>query len=286
MILEKTVVINDLETRYLSGGPDDAPTVVFLHDGAWGASSDVTWGGVLPLAAEGFRVVAPDLLGFGGSAKAIRLDQSPFGFRLRHVFALLDHLGVAGPVHLVGNSFGGSLALRALTDPSLRDRIASVATISGTGGPWRTEAAAQLGPFDGTEADARRIVDLLCDDFDGIDAQVAARSRWAAAPGHFGCMMAIHQPVPEPLQGPRPADPYPGSLAGVETPVLLFECTEDPLVEAGWTAHLRALLPEAHVVELPRRHAPNISHPAQMWAALAEFLTRVAPSEAVRLAAR
>ena len=107
MIPEQTVVINDLETRYLSGGPDDAPTVVFLHDGAWGASSDVTWGAVLPLAAERFRVVAPDLLGFGGSAKSIRCDQPPFGFRLRHVFALLDHLGVAGPVHLVGNSFGG-----------------------------------------------------------------------------------------------------------------------------------------------------------------------------------
>ncbi len=285
MILEQTVVINDLETRYLSGGPDDSPTVVFLHDGAWGASSDVTWGAVLPLAAEGFRVIAPDLLGFGGSAKSIRFDQSPFGFRLRHVFALLDHLGVAGPVHLVGNSFGGSLALRALTDPSLRDRIASVATISGTGGPWRTEAAAQLGPFDGTEADTRSIVELLCDDFDGIDAQVAARHRWAAAPGHFVSMMAIHQPVPEPLRPPRPADPYPGALAGVETPVLLFECTEDPLVEAGWTAHLAALLPEAQVVTLPRKHAPNISHPEQTWEALAGFLAQV-PSEAVRLAAR
>ena len=287
MILEQTVVINDLETRYLSGGPDDAPTVVFLHDGAWGASSDVTWGAVLPLAAERFRVIAPDLLGFGGSAKSIRFDQSPFGFRLRHVFALLDHLGVAGPVHLVGNSFGGSLALRALTDPSLRDRIASVATISGTGGPWRTEAAAQLGPFDGTEADTRSIVELLCDDFDGIDAQVAARHRWAAAPGHFVSMMAIHQPVPEPLQAAAAGGPLPRrSLAGVETPVLLFECTEDPLVEAGWTAHLAALLPEAQVVDATAASTLRTSAiPSRRGMRWPSSWPQV-PSEAVRLAAR
>ena len=82
MIKTDTVLVNDLETRYLEGGSRDNPTIVFVHDGGWGASSDVTWGDVLPLAAENFYVLAVDLLGFGGSAKSVRLDDSPFGFRV------------------------------------------------------------------------------------------------------------------------------------------------------------------------------------------------------------
>lgn len=276
MIQTETVVVNDLETRYLHGGPEGAPVVVFLHDGAWGASADVTWSGVLPLAAERFRVIAPDLLGFGGSAKAIRLDQAPFGFRLRHVLALLDQLGITEPVHLVGSSFGGSVALRGLTDPALRARIASATTISGTGGPWRTEAGAALGPFDGTEADVRRIVGLLVDDYAGIDDQVRERYRWAVVPGHYAGVMAIHTPVPEALQVERPADPYPASLGGVQQPVLLVACTQDPLVDQAWTGHLREVLPQAQVAELPHKHSPNVSHPEETWQVLEDFLAGVA----------
>lgn len=271
-MIEETLTVNDMRTRYLIDGPEGAPTVVFLHDGAWGASADVTWGDVLAPAAHEFRVIAPDMLGFGGSAKAVRLDESPFAFRIRHVFALLDRLGVDEPVHLVGNSFGGSLALRALTDAAVAPRIASVVTISGTGGPWRTEASAELGPFDGTEADIRRIVGLLCDDFPGLQEQVRSRYEWAQQPGHYAGVMAVHQSVPEPLQAPRPADPYPGSLQGVKTPVLLTECLRDPLVESGWTAHLRDVLPHAQVAELPHKHAPNISHPEETWEVLRDFI--------------
>ena len=285
MISDISVVVNDLETRCLTGGPDGAPTVVFLHDGAWGASSDVSWGEVLPPAAAGFRVIAPDLLGFGGTAKALRLDQPPFGFRIRHLFALLDRLGIDDPVHLVGNSFGGSLALRALTDASVAPRIASVATVSGTGGPWRTEASAQLGPFDGSTDDIRRIVRLLCGDFAASEEQVLARQRWAITPGHYPSMMAPHLPVPEALQTARAADPYPATLAGVRTPVLLVAGLADPLVEQGWTGHLREILPHAQVASLPYRHSPNISHPAETWQVLDEFLTRCTRTEPAHVAA-
>jgi pimeloyl-ACP methyl ester carboxylesterase len=271
VIFQMSVVVNDLETRYLEGGPADAPTVVFLHDGAWGASADVTWGGVLPLASRDFRVIAPDLPGFGGTAKVVRLDQSPFGFRIRHLFALLDILHI-GQVHLVGNSFGGSVALRALTDSAVRARIASVATISGTGGPWRSAASAQLASFDGTVDDIRRIVGLLCDDFDGVEEQVHARYRWASAPGHYQGMIAPHLPVPPALAGARAEDPYPGSLSGVDTPVLLVAGQNDALVEPGWTSHMLDFLPHATVASLPYKHSPNISHPVRTWAVLREFL--------------
>lgn len=99
---------------------------------------------------------------------------------------MLDHLGIDGPVHLVGNSFGGSVGLRALADGDYRSRIASVTTLSGTGGPWKAPDMGKLRDFDGSVAGIEAFVDLLCDDFSGRAGQVDARYRWAVAPGHFG----------------------------------------------------------------------------------------------------
>lgn len=276
LITETTEVVANLETRYLSGGPTDgAPVVVFLHDGAWGGASDVTWGGILPVAAEKFRVIAPDLLGYGGSAKSIRLDVSPFAFRLTHLFSLLDHLGITEPVHLVGNSFGGSLTLRALTNPALRERIASVTTIAGTGGAWRGADLAKIGDFDGTPERLEEIVGYLCEPFDGKDAQLEARMRWAVAPGHFASMKAPHTAVPEAMAVQRPADPYPGNLTGVNTPALLIEGKDDTLFESGWSAKLQEFLPQAKAEVMDSKHSPNISQPQQTWDLINGFLTEI-----------
>ncbi|UVJ41388.1 alpha/beta fold hydrolase [Arthrobacter sp. CJ23] len=272
LITETTALVANLETRFLSGGPDDGVPVVFLHDGAWGGSSDVTWSHVLPLAAETFRVIAPDFLGYGGSAKSIRVDVSPFAFRIRHLFSLLDSLGITEPVHIVGNSFGGSIGLRALADEGYRDRIASVTTINGTGGPWKAPDMARIGDFDGTRERLEEIVDILCDPSEDKEAQLDARMRWATAPGHFTAMRGPHMPVPEALKVVRPADPFPAPLQGVATPALLVECTGDTLLESGWAMNLQAELPNARAVLLPYKHCPNITHPQETWNVIGAFL--------------
>lgn len=272
LITEATTTVANLETRYFTGGPDDGAPVVFLHDGAWGGASDVTWSHVLPLAAEKFRVIAPDFLGYGGSAKSIRVDVSPFAFRIRHVFSLLDSLGITEPVHLVGNSFGGSIGLRALADETYRGRIASVTTINGTGGPWKAPDMARIGDFDGTRARLKEILDILCDPTDGKEAQLDARFGWATAPGHFTAMRGPHMPVPEALKVVRPADPFPAPLQGVATPVLLVECTGDTLLESGWSKNLQAVLPNAQAELLPYKHCPNITHPQETWNLIGRFL--------------
>jgi len=272
LITESVALVANLETRYLSGGPDDGAPVVFLHDGAWGGSSDVTWGRVLPLAAKTFRVIAPDFLGYGGSAKSVRVDISPFAFRIRHTFSLLDQLGITGPVHLVGNSFGGSIGLRALADEQYRGRIASVTTINGSGGPWKAPDMAKIGAFDGTREALESIVDMLCDPSADRESQVEDRFRWATAPGHFITMRAPHTQLPEALQIQRPADPYPAQLEGVKTPVLLIEGTADTLLESGWSKNLQAKLTGARVELVDHKHSPNITHPQETWAIIGDFL--------------
>jgi len=64
---------------------------------------------VAPLASH-FRLIIPDLLGYGRSTKGIdRTD--PFGDLATAMLGLLDALGVDG-AHALGNSLGGACALR------------------------------------------------------------------------------------------------------------------------------------------------------------------------------
>src|SRR5207302_10493202 len=76
-----------------------------------GIGSDLrTWEHVIPLlVARGFRVVAPDFLGHGRSAKP-RADYSLGGFAngMRDLLTILD----IDRVSVVGHSFGGGVAMQ------------------------------------------------------------------------------------------------------------------------------------------------------------------------------
>jgi pimeloyl-ACP methyl ester carboxylesterase len=73
------------------------------------AGSSDTWRSVMPRLAKNYRVVAPDLLGHGGSAKP-RGDYSlgAFAVWLRD---LLDELGIAQAT-IIGQSLGGGVAMQ------------------------------------------------------------------------------------------------------------------------------------------------------------------------------
>lgn len=64
------------------------------------------------LTAQGYRVIAPDQVGFGKSSKP---DTFQYSFHqmaeLTHAL-LTDELGISAPVHIVGHSMGGMLATR------------------------------------------------------------------------------------------------------------------------------------------------------------------------------
>lgn len=263
-VTTRSILIGGLETSYLVAGPDDGVPVLLLHDGAWGGSASVTWGGVIPRLAGRYRVVAPDLLGFGRSAKSVRLDSTPYGFRIDHLLKLVDALGIDEPMHVVGASFGGSLALNML--PEHWPRMASVVSISGTGGPWRTDFGRRiLATWDGTEPGLRRVVETLAepsDEFD-LDVHVADRLASASLPGHYRAMTAPAVELPEPLRTRNTAaDAWPSRLEGIPTPVVLLHGTRDELVDTDWTSHLAKVLLNCKVVRFDGLHSPNLDAPA------------------------
>jgi 2-hydroxy-6-oxo-octa-2,4-dienoate hydrolase len=105
----QTVEARDIRTNYHERGQGD--TVILLHGSGPGVSAWTNWRRVLPVLGEHFRVLAPDMAGFGYTE---RREDLTYDIKLwvQHLLGFMDALGIA-KAHLVGNSFGGSLALAA-----------------------------------------------------------------------------------------------------------------------------------------------------------------------------
>ncbi|MGX1163663.1 pimeloyl-ACP methyl ester carboxylesterase [Arthrobacter sp. SLBN-100] len=284
---EKWAFAGSFRTRYFEGGRYDAPVLVLLHDGAWGGSAPVTWGALAPLLTQDYRVIAPDLLGFGGTDKAVFLSESPYDFRIRHIFDLLKALDVKGPIHLMGNSFGGSLALRAAAQQSQSNaeifQIRSVVSVNGSGGPWRTDLAlSELGRWDGTKNDLSRIVSLLIDDGPHFAAQVDLRVAEAQKNGHYRAVKAATIPLPETLRVPRSDEEWPSALSNSTTPILLIGGSRDPLLKPEWMQKIKSAVPNCESSELDCKHAPNIDHVDELMAVITPFLSQQTNSQLIR----
>ncbi len=129
------VLANGLEQHVLewpSRGPAPGPTVLLLH-GYMDAAA--TWQPVAPaLTAEGFRVLAPDLRGYGDGARVPAGGYYHFADYVFDVADLVDQLVPAGsPLIVVGHSMGGTIAnMYAGTFP---ERVARLVLLEGAGPP-------------------------------------------------------------------------------------------------------------------------------------------------------
>ncbi|HVX02108.1 MAG TPA: alpha/beta hydrolase [Nitrososphaera sp.] len=98
--------VDGIATRYLDYGSPvkGAKDLVLLH--GLGASSE-RWLQVAPTLSRYFRVVVPDIVGFGYSDKPT--VEYTMDFFVDYLDGILQNLGIEKP-HVVGSSFGGHLA--------------------------------------------------------------------------------------------------------------------------------------------------------------------------------
>ena len=134
---------SDLQMAYMDIAPAGQPTigtVVLLHGKNFCAA---TWqASIQPLLEAGYRVIAPDQIGFCRSSKPQGYQYS-FGQLAANTHALLESLGVQR-AHVVGHSMGGMLAARyALLYPQQTRSLSLVNPIGledwqALGVPWRS----------------------------------------------------------------------------------------------------------------------------------------------------
>ncbi len=117
----QSVSLHGHDIAYRMAG--DGPNVLLIHGMA---GSSRTWRAVMPRLAEECRVIAPDLMGHGESAKPTA-DYSLGGFAamLRDLLGALD----IDQVTVVGQSLGGGIAMQlAYQHPELAERLVLVSS--------------------------------------------------------------------------------------------------------------------------------------------------------------
>src|SRR5258706_15928933 len=97
-----------LRAHTLDEGPRDAPVFLALH-------GEPTWSYLYrkmipPFLAAGYRVVAPDFIGFRRSAKVVEEETYSFDFHRDFLLKLIEKLNLSG-VTLVVQDWGGLLGL-------------------------------------------------------------------------------------------------------------------------------------------------------------------------------
>lgn len=201
--------------------------VLLLHGSGPGVSAWANWRNQLAPFAERHRVVAPDLVGFGYTE--IRDDQEySREVWLRQIVDLLDALEI-GRVHVVGNSFGGSMALAlAIHHP---ERVAKVVLMGAAGVPFEiTEGLDAVWGYEPSEEAMGRLMrETFAYDSSLITDELVA-SRYAAST-RPGTMEAFASMFPAPRQRWVEALAHPEeAIRGITAPALVVHGRDDKVI--------------------------------------------------------
>jgi pimeloyl-ACP methyl ester carboxylesterase len=268
----KTLMVDGLHTSYLEAGVGEP--VVLLHGGEFGASAEIAWENTIDALARHHRVLAPDMLGFGESAKVVDFVDGR-GMRIRHVARFCDVLGVAS-AHFVGNSMGAINLLVDATSEKPLLPVRSLVAICGGGDIQRNEHVGALYDYDATIEAMRAIVAALFADsaYPADDAYVRRRYDSSIAPGAWESLAAARFRRPG-LDAP----PTPSSVRAyerIEVPVLVVEGGADKLLPSGWAAQIAGQIAGATSTVVPGAgHCPQIEASDAVNELLLNFLKGV-----------
>ncbi len=121
-----TIDVDGVATNYHDVG--HGSPVLLIHGSGPGVSAWANWRLTIPALAEHHRVIAPDIAGFGYTERPDGAEYNAETW-LAHLVGLLDALGL-DKVSVVGNSFGGALAMRlACRHPERVDRLVLMGSV-------------------------------------------------------------------------------------------------------------------------------------------------------------
>jgi len=265
----KSVVVDGLVTGYLEAG--DGDPVVLLHGGEFGASAELGWERTVGALSAHYRVLAPDMLGYGDSAKVVDFVDGR-GLRIRHVAHFCDAMGVDS-AHFVGNSMGAINLLTDLTSDTPVLPVRTLALICGGGAIQRNEHADALYDYDASVEGMRRIVTALFFDpgYPADDDYVERRHASSTAPGAWEAIAAAR--FRRPGETPPPTPSVERAYERIAVPTLVIEGGGDKLLPAGWAADIAGRIADGRSAVVDAAgHCPQIEQPAVVNELLLQFI--------------
>jgi len=252
--------VNGLTIHVLQDGPPGAAPLVLLH--SLGTNGHV-WDDQVAQLARSFRVIRPDLRGHGLTG----CTPGPYSMALfaADLAGLLDALGV-GQAHIGGISIGGLIAQAfAAAHPGRAASLilADTALMIPPAQSWIDRAAIVRAEGIGAIADAV-IARWVTPAFVDAPATAGLRAMLLRTPaeGYAAAAEAIA------------AADFTASTAALNIPALVIVGDQDQATPVASAEALhRALAGSALVVVKAAAHIPTVERPAEITAAISDFLT-------------
>ncbi|BBX46446.1 alpha/beta fold hydrolase [Mycobacterium cookii] len=274
-IQHRTAVVDGLITGYLEAG--DGDPVILLHGGEFGVSAEIAWEHTVPALAAEYRVLAPDMLGFGQSAKVIDFNDGR-GMRIRHIARLCEVLDIDS-AHFVGNSMGAINLLVDATSESPVLPMRSLVAICGGGDIQRNQHMEALYDYDATRPAMRRIVEALFHDpsYPADDDYVGRRYESSVAPGAWESLAAAR--FRRPGAPPPPSPSSKRAYQRITVPSLVVEGGCDKLLPPGWAKQIADQIPQGRSAVVDAAgHCPQIEQASIVNELLLEFFASAGPT--------
>jgi pimeloyl-ACP methyl ester carboxylesterase len=263
--------VDGIRTHYLEAG--EGPPLVMLHSGEFGGCAELSCEYLIPLLAHHFRIIAPDWLGFGKTAKVHDFESKRA--RMFWHIARFTEVMALDKAHFVGNSMGGTFLLQMASEQPCRIRIDRMVAISGGGFIPANAHRQRLLDYDGSEASMAALLEAIFEDpvWYRDPAYIRRRHAISIEPGAWESVAAARFRAP--------AVPPRGEFGNVDTtpygniaaPTLVIAGALDKLRMPGYADDMVRQIPGATLAVMDDAgHCPNIERPEAVAALLLQFL--------------
>ena len=239
--IANNIKTGSFNTNYHDAG-EGAP-VFLIHGSGPGVTAWANWRLVIPELAKDFRVIAPDMAGFGFTDRVEGYEYTMSNW-VQHAVDLMDALEIE-KTNLVGNSFGGALSLAlAIKHP---ERVERLALMGAAGVSFELTPALEAGwGYEPSFENMRKMMDYFAYNRDLVTDELAQMRYEASIQPGF--QETFSQMFPAPRQnGIEALASDPEDIKKIQQETLLIHGREDIVVPPITSETLFQLIPNSQL---------------------------------------
>lgn len=239
--IAKSIQTGNFVTNYHDEG--EGFPVVFIHGSGPGVSAWANWRLIIPIVSKYRRVLAPDMVGFGYTEKPSGVEYTMDNW-VQQTVEFLDALGLE-QVDLVGNSFGGGLALAMAVQHPERVRKLVLMGSMGVNFPI-TEGLDAVWGYQPSAENMLRMLDLFVDDKKFANKELAEIRYQASIEPGFQEAFSSMFPAPRQRWVEAMAK-HEAEIPNIKHPALIVHGREDQVIPVDNAYKLIDLLDNAQL---------------------------------------
>lgn len=268
--IANSIQVAGIQTNYHDVGKGEA--VLLIHGSGPGVSAFANWRLSLPALSQNFRVIAPDMAGFGFSERPENYQYTMENWVAQAV-GLLDALDIS-KASLVGNSFGGALALAlAVRHP---ERVNKLVLMGSVGVPFKiTEGLDRVWGYEPSLDTMKGLLDIFAYNRALVTDELAElRYQASIRPGFQESFSAMF-PAPRQRWVDAMSSPF-ADIRALPHPTLIIHGRDDKVIPLQNAYQLLDLIEQSELHVFGQcGHWTQIEHAQSFNQLVAEFLQKV-----------